>query len=548
MEKVGSGVDLVVAFIPLVELVPSKTNPRKVFDPKKIAEMAASMKTHGVVNALTVRRLNPESDGERFEIVAGECRSRAAKIAGLKNVPCSVKVLADQEVQEIQLIENGQRSDLHPLEEGDTFIDLKTMGLDVPSIAARVGKTESVVYQRMKLAELIGPVRKAFAEGKISDGHAILIARLPGNDQKKSFDHLVNPGYQTTGLEDQQKGGAKFGVKAFGRWIQENFYLELKNAPFPVDDAELVPAAGACTDCPKNTGTVKALFAEIQTATCTDGSCWGRKVEAFIEIQVARTVEKDKTEPVRVTDKYLERARKDGALGSNHFHELKKGDKRCDSTVTAIYVEGRDAGKLVSICADAKCSVHKKEGIEDPRKAEHEAARKKTEGKEFRTWRAIRGAVVDAIMGAAPARLSREQLGLIAVAWFDRQMGAVQVGIYKRHGWEPGKRKEPWGVVKVRGGKDVAKRIAEMKDQELSGFLLEMAIAADVNQSEYSTGKNQLSAGMVEIAATVQVVTSNVAASVRRELEAKSEGRKVVGGGVIKKPKAVRKPKAKAKK
>jgi ParB family chromosome partitioning protein len=163
--------------LPIGQLAESKTNPRRHFDPGKLAELAASAKQHGILEPLLVRPHNGKGLG--YEIVAGARRYRAAKLAELKVLPVRIMELTDEQVLEIQLIENLQREDPHPMEEADGYQRLIAMGHTAEELAEKVGKDRSYIYKRIQLAALIPAAKDAFLENRINIGHALLICRLP---------------------------------------------------------------------------------------------------------------------------------------------------------------------------------------------------------------------------------------------------------------------------------------------------------------------------------------------------------------------------------
>jgi ParB family chromosome partitioning protein len=190
--------------IPLDNLTPSKLNPRRRFDPKAMEELTLSVKAKGILQPLLVRK-NGTGKGrdsgaagaggcESYEIVAGQRRARAAKAAGLAAVPCVIRALTDQEALESMVIENLQRADVHPLEEAAGYKQLMAMAgqgagkMDVGAIAAKVGRSVAYIYDRVKLCALIPEAQKIFLADKITAGHAILLARLAPEDQKRCID------------------------------------------------------------------------------------------------------------------------------------------------------------------------------------------------------------------------------------------------------------------------------------------------------------------------------------------------------------------------
>ena len=169
--------------LPISQLVESPTNPRKRFDETSLKELADSIRSQGVLAPLLVR----EVADERFEIVAGSRRFRAAKLAGSDAVPVRVVQLSDADALVAQVIENLQRENVHRLEEAQGFralLDLPDHEDSVARIAERAGKTPAYVAGRLKLTELIPDVADAFLSERLGIGHALLIAKLPAPPKK----------------------------------------------------------------------------------------------------------------------------------------------------------------------------------------------------------------------------------------------------------------------------------------------------------------------------------------------------------------------------
>lgn len=164
--------------ISLIE--PNKEQPRKNFDEKSLAELAESIKLHGIIQPLVVIKKE-----EHYEIVTGERRWRAAKLAGLKSVPVVVKNLTEQEITEISLIENIQREDLNPVEEAMAYQRLiKEFGLKQEEVAKRVSKSRTAVTNTIRLLKLDEAVLGMLAEGQISSGHARALLGLERPDEQ----------------------------------------------------------------------------------------------------------------------------------------------------------------------------------------------------------------------------------------------------------------------------------------------------------------------------------------------------------------------------
>lgn len=248
--------------VELAEITPSKTNPRKHFDAATLAELASSMETHGLAQPVLLR---PVLLTNSFELVAGERRLRAAKQLGWPTIPAIVRSLTDLQALELQVVENLQREDLHPLEEAEGYEQLmKRHGFTVDDLVSKVGKSKSYVYQRLKLTALSPKARKAFYAGSIEATQAVLIARIP---HAKLQDQAV-----------KEIDGQAMSYRQAAEFVQQRFMLRLDKAPFSTADAELFPSAGPCTTCPKRTGNQPELFGDVKSAdVCTDPNCFDAK-------------------------------------------------------------------------------------------------------------------------------------------------------------------------------------------------------------------------------------------------------------------------------
>ena len=163
--------------LPLEEIVPNKEQPRKTFDETALEELAESIRQHGVLQPLLVRPL----PGGGYQLVAGERRYRASRIAGLREVPVVIRELSDVETMEIAIIENLQREDLNPIEEAKGYRALQDVyGMTQDDVAQSVGKSRPAVANATRLLALSEPVLKLVEDGTLSAGHAR--ALLPLSD------------------------------------------------------------------------------------------------------------------------------------------------------------------------------------------------------------------------------------------------------------------------------------------------------------------------------------------------------------------------------
>jgi ParB family chromosome partitioning protein len=246
----------------LIEIHPSKTNPRKHFDETTLQQLADNIKEHGVLEPILVRLKNDgDPDPLYYEIVAGERRYRAAKLAGKEDIPAIQRKLSDVQVLEIQVIENMQRADLHPLEEAQGYKNLiLTKQYDVAKIAGAVSRPHRYVYDRLRLLELIPQAQKLFVEGTIQTGHAVLLSRLTKEQQEQAIDTSEIGTYRTGGLfqaeivkdlfDPDTDGEEKMppvklrSVREFEDYINEHVRME----PSQPDIPELLPATAAVLD------------------------------------------------------------------------------------------------------------------------------------------------------------------------------------------------------------------------------------------------------------------------------------------------------------
>nr|QGT51175.1 chromosome partitioning protein ParB [uncultured Firmicutes bacterium] len=172
----------------MIDIEPNPEQPRKQFEPEKLEGLADSIKKHGLVQPLLVK----EQGNGRYLIIAGERRWRAAKLAGLKKVPCIIKDYSEQEVMEIALIENLQREDLNPIEEAEGYQELmKKFGLTQEVVSERVGKSRSAVANALRLNNLTEQVKEMLIDGRLSQGHARALLPLPSEGLQQEIAERI---------------------------------------------------------------------------------------------------------------------------------------------------------------------------------------------------------------------------------------------------------------------------------------------------------------------------------------------------------------------
>ena len=195
--------------LPITDIENYSGQPRKNFDPEALAQLADSIRQHGILQPLTIRKL----DSGYYQIVAGERRWRAARMAGLEEVPVIIVEADDQTATELAMIENLQREDLNPMEEAagyKTLIDLYHMTQE--EVSSRVGKSRSAVANALRLLDLSEPVRAFVEEGRLSAGHARALIPLPADLQEAAAKEVIDGGFsvrQTERLAKQRMAERK---------------------------------------------------------------------------------------------------------------------------------------------------------------------------------------------------------------------------------------------------------------------------------------------------------------------------------------------------
>ena len=174
--------------INIIEIEPNKSQPRKNFDQDKLEALAASIKEHGIIQPIIVRKL----ESGFYQIIAGERRWRAAKIAGLKKIPVIIKDYEDRHAMEIALIENLQREDLNPIEEAKAYKDLlEEFNLTQEEISQRVGKSRSAIANSLRLLNLPEEIQQMLIENLLTMGHARALLSLESKELQLKAAHEI---------------------------------------------------------------------------------------------------------------------------------------------------------------------------------------------------------------------------------------------------------------------------------------------------------------------------------------------------------------------
>jgi ParB family chromosome partitioning protein len=176
-----------VKYISIHDVRPNANQPRKTFDEEKIAELAASIRENGIIQPLIVRK-----KGKTYEIVAGERRWRASVKAELKEVPCIVRELDDEQNMLLAIVENMQREDLNPLEEAEGLNQMiASYGLTQEQVSKSVGKSRPYIANSLRLLKLPEDIRELISEGKLSAGHGRALLSVEDEERQKKITEMI---------------------------------------------------------------------------------------------------------------------------------------------------------------------------------------------------------------------------------------------------------------------------------------------------------------------------------------------------------------------
>ncbi len=326
--------------IRLSNIVPAKGNVRKRPDQGKLKELADSIKAHGVIEPIVVRREAGEGETPTYEVVCGTRRFEASKLAGKESIPAVIMDLTDEQVHEMQLIENLQREDMNPIDEAMGFCKIQDQAhFTVERLADKIGKSADYVSGRLQLLNLSKTIQGAIANGTITTGHGAVILRLEPGMREKLYGRIVNEKLSVRAAENE--------LAAYG--------MELKDAPFD---------RKACVACDFNGNRQAGLF-DADTdlkGRCLNAGCFKKKADQFV---------KAKAEELRKAGRKVityEQWRKDPKhyqhrqLGKDDYDRRELGKKfeekcrECPSLVFVVETGGNERiPRIVECCPDNTC-------------------------------------------------------------------------------------------------------------------------------------------------------------------------------------------------
>jgi ParB family chromosome partitioning protein len=398
------------------------------------------------------------------------------------------------------------------------LLELDEPKYSIELIAAKTGKSSAYCAARLRLTELAPVAVDAFLKDEIGVGHALLLAKLQPSEQEQALAHCFR--------EDWSNGNkAKrilLPVRQLQGWIEQNILLILKDAPFSKRDAQLVPAAGSCLECPKRTGFNKLLFTGISenSDACSDPSCYAAKLDAHVKKTVAA-----KPKLVQITTAYGKPAEGSAIVPRNQYVEIRQEKpknkyqqdapefKTCKYTTEAIVADGTDKGEIRKVCANPDCPVHhpKKQQRRANTDAEMKAAQEKQRREEAQSH-ATGLRVLKAVGDSVPVRLMKRDL-LFVVSRLSAMLDERRLSILiRQHGI--GKPKDDAAPAKL-----LAAFLPKAEESKLGRILVETAILLSMN--------NQTDATRIlrDGAQVYKVDVDAISATVKQEFAAKEKGR-----------------------
>ncbi|MEJ7623727.1 MAG: ParB/RepB/Spo0J family partition protein [Pyrinomonadaceae bacterium] len=344
----------------------SPTNPRRRLDDKTIELLAQSIGTQGVLEPLIVR-----PKGEKYEIVCGERRYRAAKVAAVNELPCLVRELSDEQVLDIQIHENLHREDIHEMDEAYAYQCLKEkLRCDVKELALRVGKPEGYVLNRLKLNLLIKEAQKDIDNEHLPLTYGLELAKYTPGIQKIIYTEIYRKEgkYEDDRWLEKPIKGETVPWKNFIEWINTHIHRLLSEAPFDPKATDLRSDGLACVKCSERTGAVVSLFEPNQVGkrdACLNPSCFLQKVETHVQIRRRELAELRQVElsEVPLVRSWCYTDGKDylGTESAAVISGAKRGGnaKKCDHVVSGIDIELENYGQIVQVCLKTSgCKVH----------------------------------------------------------------------------------------------------------------------------------------------------------------------------------------------
>ncbi len=273
-------IEQILSIVDIKDIREASSNYRRLFDEESILELSQSIKQHGVISPLLVRPIK-EKKKTFYEVIAGSRRYKAAKMANIDELPVIIREMGDEEAFELQISENLQRKDVHPLDEAYAIVKFYEKGYTTEEVAKRLAKPASYITQRSKLSNLHFKLQPLFYEGKVSYTQAFDMARLEMEIQ----DNYVEKYF----LKADESRLKDIDVKELIK--NQTRYMALAKWDLSKEGIGDKPA---CKSCPKNTECNLLLFPEyVDQPKCLDSKCYDEKEKAYLMVLIEEAVKKE---------------------------------------------------------------------------------------------------------------------------------------------------------------------------------------------------------------------------------------------------------------
>lgn len=335
----------------LSEIRPDPNNPRRIFDDHSMQELTDSVRDKGILQPIMVR-----PNGKGYILVCGERRLRACvSIMTLHKdrdtIPAVIRTLTDEEAFEVQIIENLQRKDVHPMEEAIAYAAYQLKkNVTIDELAAKFAKSKEYIAQRLSFNSLIKEFQTDFYAGLLLIGHAVMLARLTVVDQKDLLPRIRG---------HHHKDGISYeSIDEVKEMIEDEIMHELGQAPFDKKDEKLIPKAGSCLNCQKRSGS-GLLFADVKEKDrCFDAKCYEAKKTAHL-VRAVEDVASFKHDMLLLgghsgkADKSVEKIVTGHKLKVlEEYDDYREASASTPGAVKGLVVGGHAAGKIVYVKLD----------------------------------------------------------------------------------------------------------------------------------------------------------------------------------------------------
>jgi len=309
-------------------------------------------------------------------------------------------------------------------------------------------------------------------------------------------------------------------VRQLRQWIEREIHLDLKNVPFDTEDANLLPAAGACSTCPKRTGNNPLLFPEIKNRSLwTDPACHHAKVQAFVQLRVGPLAKEGK-QPVQISESpsWQVLSRAPNTLYEGQYRRAET-EGECLHTQVAVVVDGRKAGTVIHVCTDEKCKTHCQFSHYEISPQEREQRRRLALA--IRVQKEARSRILKALRQKLPAALARADFEMVALDYFRRLGHDNHHRLFQVYGWAEKKTKTSWGGNTVDHEKLAEARIRAMTAADLNRFMVTCTLVPDLYCPGYSSAEALAKeANLMRSAVRYRLNASKITAMVTAELRA----------------------------